>query len=55
MVRLATAGSWLFGLLAALERLGTLVRAANNIVPGMFIVEFADNVVSILCRRVAHR
>lgn len=50
MVKFADAGSWLIGLLAAV---GTLVRAANNIVPGAFIIEFADGVVSNPCQRIA--
>ncbi|KAJ4391678.1 hypothetical protein N0V93_005297 [Gnomoniopsis smithogilvyi] len=44
MVKFANAASWLLGLLAAAGRTSILVRAANNIVPGAFIIEFADDV-----------
>lgn len=48
MVRLGTASPWLWGLLAAVDLSSSLVRAEGDasIVPGAFIIEYEDNVVS---------
>lgn len=48
MVRFWHAGVWLLSLLATVEKSGTLAKAVDNTIPGVFIVEYADGVVSIL-------
>lgn len=53
MVRLVTTSPWLWGLLAAVELGGSFARASTVIqgesfVPGVFLVEYEDGVVSFL-------
>lgn len=44
MVRLGSANPWIFGLLSVVGKIG--IQAAESVVPGSFIIEFEDNIVS---------